>query len=156
MVNVLTNVCQSAGVPNLIIKHFNNTWAISNFILFLKQIVHQKNSANRFTKCLHRGYYDIFSVRSNFISPNEHQKQKIQVLMFMSEIKFDLTLKKSNFLFLLCFYSQKLSFYLLFDTHVRKQTFFPSHFASIWSCSACLGCIILGKNAVLYLENKAK
>ena len=26
-----------------------------------------------------------------------------QVLVFMSEIKFDLTLKKSNFLLLLCF-----------------------------------------------------
>ena len=31
---------------------------------------------------------------------------EIQVLVFMSEIKFDLTLKKSNFLFLLCFYLQ--------------------------------------------------
>ena len=44
------------------------------------------------------------SVISNFISPNEHQNQyfhewrqqrvKIQVLVFMSEIKFELTLKK--------------------------------------------------------------
>ena len=81
-----------------------------------------------------------FSARSNFISPNEHQKRyfhwwhsherkyhfwcswgkknlkiispnvaatvkiHIPLLMFMTEIKFDLTLKKSNFLFLLCFY----------------------------------------------------
>ena len=53
-----------------------------------------------------RGYLIFFSVRSNFISPNEHQKQYFQVLVFMSEIKFDLTLKKSNFLFLLCSYLQ--------------------------------------------------
>ena len=37
-------------------------------------------------------------MRSNFISLNGHRKQyfheKIQVLVFMSEIKFDLTLKK--------------------------------------------------------------
>ena len=40
-------------------------------------------------------------MRSNFISPNGHQKQyfhewrvKIQVLVFMNEIKFHLTLKK--------------------------------------------------------------
>ena len=43
-------------------------------------------------------------MRSNFISPNGHQKHyfhewlpplvKIQVLVFMNEIKFDLTLKK--------------------------------------------------------------
>ena len=53
--------------------------------------------------------FDFFSVRSIFISPNEHQKWyfhewpprvKIPLLVFMSEIKIDLTLKKSNFLFL--------------------------------------------------------
>ena len=37
---------------------------------------------------------DFFSVRSNFISPNEHKKQ--QVLVVMSEIKIDLTLKKKK------------------------------------------------------------
>ena len=30
----------------------------------------------------------------------------IPIVVFMSEIKFNLTLKKSNFLFLLCFYLQ--------------------------------------------------
>ena len=41
---------------------------------------------------------------------------KIQVLVFMSEINFDPTLKKSSFLLLLCFYSQyiNLNMYLLF------------------------------------------
>ena len=54
--------------------------------------------------------FESFSVVSNFISPNEQQmlyfsRVKIQLLVFMSEIKFALTLKKSNFLFLLSFYS---------------------------------------------------
>ena len=49
---------------------------------------------------------DFFSVRSNSISPNEHQKQyvhvwryarvKIQVLVFIRETKFDLTLNPST------------------------------------------------------------
>ena len=38
---------------------------------------------------------------------------KIQILVFLSEIKFILTPKKSHFLFLLCFYLQKIGFYLL-------------------------------------------
>ena len=42
-------------------------------------------------------------MRSNFISPNEH---KMQVLVFMSKIKFDLTLKKKIKIF--------VSFMLLF------------------------------------------
>ena len=59
--------------------------------------------------------------------PNEYRD-----LSVTSEIKFDLTLKKSNF-------------------------HFPSLFASIWSCSVCyIGGMILGKNTVLYLENEAK
>ena len=51
--------------------------------------------------------FDFFSVRSIFISPNERQKQyfneprvKILLLVFMSEIKNDLSLKKSKILFL--------------------------------------------------------
>ena len=32
----------------------------------------------------------------------------------------------------------------------------PSNFVSIWSCSAYLDGIILGKNTFLYLENEAK
>ena len=79
---------------------------------------------------------------------------KVQVLVFMSEIKFNLTLKQSNFLFRLCCYLQLLSFYLLFDSHVRKQTFFfflP--FRVNFSCSTCLVGIIFGRNAVLHLDN---
>ena len=47
---------------------------------------------------------------------------KILLLVFMSEIKIDLTLKKSNFLFLLCFKNaiikfipMRQSFYIKFD-----------------------------------------
>ena len=54
------------------------------------------------------------------------------------------------------FFLQQLSFYLLFDSHARKQTFFSSHFASILSSSECLGGIKLGENAVLHLENEPK
>ena len=81
---------------------------------------------------------------------------KIQVLVFMSEIKFDLTLKKSNFLisFMLLFTIIKLLPALRLQTSENKL--FSSHFASIWSYSACLGGIILGENAVLHLENEPK
>ena len=74
---------------------------------------------------------------------------KIQVLVFMSEIKFDLTVKKSKF---------SVSFMLLFTIikllptirlSRQKTNFFPNHFASIWSCSVCLGGMILVKNVVL-------
>ena len=74
---------------------------------------------------------------------------KIQILVFMSEIKFDLTVKKSKF---------SVSFMLLFTIikllptirlSRQKTNFFPNHFASIWSCSVCLGGMILVKNVVL-------
>ena len=38
----------------------------------------------------------------------------------------------------------------------QKANFFPSRFASISSCSACLVGLIWGKNVVLYLENEPK
>ena len=38
----------------------------------------------------------------------------------------------------------------------QKIKFFPSHFASIWSCSTCLGGVIWGKNVVLYLPKWGK
>ena len=38
---------------------------------------------------------------------------KILLLVFMSEIKIDLTLKKSNFLFLLCFKIAMIKFILM-------------------------------------------
>ena len=81
---------------------------------------------------------------------------KIQVLVFMSEIKFDLTLKKIKISvsFMLLFTIIKLS--PTFRLSHQKTNFFLSHFASIWSCSVYLKGIILGKNTDLYLENEAK
>ena len=54
---------------------------------------------------------------------------KILLLVFMSEIITDLTLKKSNFLFLLCF---KISsnFILMRQQSRQINTFFPSRFTS--------------------------
>ena len=74
---------------------------------------------------------------------------KIQVLVFMSEIKFDLTLKKSQFSvsFMLSFTTIKVLPTLRLSR--QKTNFFPNHFASIWSCSVCLWGMILVKNVVL-------
>ena len=81
---------------------------------------------------IHRGYLIFFQCKFKFYFTKWTPKavfswvaMKIQVLVFMSEIKFDLTLKKkSNFLFLLWVYLQLLIFYLLFYSHVRKQNLF--------------------------------
>ena len=98
---------------------------------------------------INRGYLIFFSVRSNFISPNEHQMRyfqewryprvKIQVLVFMREIKFDISLKKIKFSvsFMLLFTIIKLIPTLRLSR--QKTNFFPRQFVSIWSCSACLG-----------------
>ena len=45
---------------------------------------------------------------------------KIQLLVFMSEIKIDLTLKKSNFLFLLCFKVAKIKLFQCASNHDRE------------------------------------
>ena len=42
---------------------------------------------------------------------------KIPLLVFMSDIKIDLTLKKSNFLFLLCFKIAKIKLDYQFQFH---------------------------------------
>ena len=83
---------------------------------------------------------------------------KIQVLVFMCEIKFDLTLKKSNFLFLLQCILLFTVIKLLPALRLSRQktNFFSSRFASIWSCSACFGSTILGEDAVLHLESEPK
>ena len=46
---------------------------------------------------------------------------KILLLVFMSEIKIDLTLKKSNFLFLLCFKIAIIKF-ILMRQQTRRET----------------------------------
>ena len=74
-------------------------------------------------------------------------KSSIQVLVFMSEIKFDLKLKKIKF---------SVSFVLLFTIikllspfrqSSQKTNIFSNHFASVSSCSACLVGITLGENS---------
>ena len=49
---------------------------------------------------------------------------KVQLLVFMSEIKIDLTLKKSNFLFLLCFKIAKIKLFQCVSNHDRDLASF--------------------------------
>ena len=70
---------------------------------------------------------------------------KIQVLVFMSEIKFDLTLKKIKFSVSLMLLFTIIKLLPTLRLSRQKTKFFPSHFASIWSCSAYLEGIILVK-----------
>ena len=73
-----------------------------------------------------------------------HEWNKIQ--SYTEKLKFSVC-----FMLLLAIFM----FYLHVNSHVRKLTF-PSHFASISPCSACLVGLIWGKNVVLYLENEPK
>ena len=81
---------------------------------------------------------------------------EIQVLVFMSEIKFDLTLKKIKFSVSFMLLFAIIELLPIFRLSHQKTNFFSCHFVSIKSCSACLGGIVLGKNTVLYLENEPK
>ena len=70
---------------------------------------------------------------------------KIPLLVFMSEIKIDLTLKKSNFLFLLCFKIAKNKFILKGQPSQQRYSFFSSHFTLNLMLPACLlGMILVG------------
>ena len=62
---------------------------------------------------------------------------KIFLLVFMSEIKIDLTRKKSNFLFLLCF---KIAIIKLIPMRQQSQRnrFFSCRFTSNLMLPACL------------------
>ena len=53
---------------------------------------------------------------------------KTLLLVFMSEIKIDLTLKKSNFLFLLCFKNAVIKFILMREQSPQRNSFFSSRF----------------------------
>ena len=68
---------------------------------------------------------------------------KIPLLVFMSEIKIDLTLKKSNFLFLLCFKIAKIKFILMRQPSQERYSFFSSHFILNLMLPACLLGMIL-------------
>ena len=73
---------------------------------------------------------------------------KILLLVFMSEIKIDLTLKKSNFLFLLCFKIAIIKFIPIRQQSRQRNSFFVSHFTSNLMHPACLLGMILVVNTV--------
>ena len=55
---------------------------------------------------------------------------KILLLVYMSEMKMDLTLKKSNFLFLLCFKNSIIKFIPMWQQSRQRNSFFSSRFTS--------------------------
>ena len=73
---------------------------------------------------------------------------KILFLVFMSEIKIDLTLKKSNFLFLLCFKFAKIKFIPMRQHSRQRNSFFCRRFRSNLMLPACLLGMTLVVNAV--------
>ena len=73
---------------------------------------------------------------------------KIPLLVFMSEIKIDLTLKKLNFLFLLCFKISKIKFILMRPPSQQRYSFSSSHFTLNLMLPACLLGMILVVNKV--------
>ena len=77
---------------------------------------------------------------------------KILLLVFMSEIKIDLTLKKSNFLFLLCFKNAKIKFIPMRHHSRQKNSFFSSRFTSNLMLPASLLGMIMVVNVVCNSE----
>ena len=73
---------------------------------------------------------------------------KMLLLVFMSEIKIDRTLKKSNFLFLLCFKIAIIKFIPMCQQSRQRNSFFSSRFTSNLMLPACLYGMILVVNAV--------
>ena len=70
---------------------------------------------------------------------------KILLLVFMSEIKIDLTQKKSNFLFLLCLKIAIIKFIPVSQQSRQRNSFLPSRFTSNLMLPACLlGMILVG------------
>ena len=73
---------------------------------------------------------------------------KILLLVFMSETKIDLTLKKSKFLFLLCCKIAIIKFIPICQHPGQRNSFFCSRFRSNLMLPACLLGMILVVNAV--------
>ena len=73
---------------------------------------------------------------------------KILLLVFMSEIKIDLTLKKSNFLFLLCCKNATIKFVPMRQQSQQRNSFFSSRFTTNLMLPACLLGMILVVNTV--------
>ena len=74
---------------------------------------------------------------------------KILLLVFMSEIKIDRTLKKSNFLFLLCFKIGIIKFIPMRQQSQQRNSFLSSHFTLNLILPACLLGMILMLNRSL-------
>ena len=70
---------------------------------------------------------------------------KIPLLVFISEIKIDLTLRRSNFLFLLCFKVAKIKC-LLRQPSQQRYSFCSGHFTLNLMLQACLMGMILVVN----------
>ena len=73
---------------------------------------------------------------------------KILLLVFLSEIKLDLTLIKSNFLFLSCFKIAIIKFILMRQQSRQRNSFLSSRFTSNLMLPACLLGMILVVNTV--------
>ena len=73
---------------------------------------------------------------------------KILLLIFMSETKIDLTLKMSNFLFLLSFKIAIIKFIPMRQQSRQRNSFFSNRFTSNLMLPACLLGMILVVSAV--------
>ena len=73
---------------------------------------------------------------------------KISLLVFMSEIEIDLTLKKSIFLFLSCLEIAIIKFISMRQQSRQRNSFFSSRFTSKLMLPACLLGMILVVNKV--------
>ena len=89
----------------------------------------------------------IFNVQTMF-TPISRLDKHAELFVFMSEIKIDLTLKKSNFLFLLCFKIAKIMFITMRQQSRQRNSFFSSRFTSNLMLPACLLGVILVVNEV--------
>ena len=78
---------------------------------------------------------------------------KILILVFMSEIKINLTLKKSNFLFLLCFKIAIIKFITMRQQSRQRNSFFSGRFSSNLMLPACLLGMILVVNKIATLKS---
>ena len=81
---------------------------------------------------------------------------KIPLLVFMSEIKIDLTLKKSNFLFLLCFKIAKIKCILMRQPSQQRYSLLSSHFTLNLMLPACLNYFSLNRSQEICQERMPK
>ena len=86
------------------------------------------------------------------ISRVAEPREKILLLVFMSEIKIDLTFKKSNFLFLLYFKIAIIKFISMRQQSQQRNSFFSSRFTPNLMLPACLVGMILVVNVVCNSE----